>query len=384
MDMQTENPGEGWMNGLDKIKHIIDALHSNQNQVLKKLASIEKAVTCVQEDTTWVREEVRVVHEIVERLAEHVSLLNDTVVDVEGAPIQKSPVVSAWGPWPGDAHGKGHGRGDTTTIAVDDSVDIRESEPSHIHAGHDADSAIFETQMFEHQTGLDDHMTGMEEEEEEAEWQEYDARCRRLSAPGYAPTHVGDDDDAQQPMETQIELTLGGMEGGSLASGMSTWSSYTTTVKEMRAPAPGDRDTIEGWVQSKRVRGSSTELGGDDRTEIMGTQLGTHVSLNLNMSPERVDTADGVTGRGRKFAGNGGGRGSKGGGRGSGRGSGRGKKIPNIHPRFRSTVYFQMGRTYKVCCLMVPNYVRGLGGYRVFSSVCANQITTVVCRRLSV
>lgn len=29
MDMQTENPGEGWMKGLDKIKHSIDALHSN-------------------------------------------------------------------------------------------------------------------------------------------------------------------------------------------------------------------------------------------------------------------------------------------------------------------------------------------------------------------
>jgi hypothetical protein len=46
---------------------------------------------------TWVRGDVSVVHEVVEKLSDYVSMLNNTVAIVEEVPEQRSPEVSAWG-----------------------------------------------------------------------------------------------------------------------------------------------------------------------------------------------------------------------------------------------------------------------------------------------
>lgn len=82
----------------EDIKCCISMLDATQNVIVKKLESMEKVVTLVQEDVTWVRGDVGVVHEILEIIAEHVSMLNPTVAEVEGVPEHRSIQVSAWGP----------------------------------------------------------------------------------------------------------------------------------------------------------------------------------------------------------------------------------------------------------------------------------------------
>lgn len=80
MEWQTDNASDGWMERLDDINSYITTLDDTQNAILNKLASLEKLVTCVQEDMTWVRGEVGVMHEVLENVAEYVGNLSNTVV----------------------------------------------------------------------------------------------------------------------------------------------------------------------------------------------------------------------------------------------------------------------------------------------------------------
>ena len=98
MDKQTDNTGDALTDSLEAIKGSIAALDGTHNVMADRLASLEKVVTSVREDMTWVKDDVRVVHEILEKLADYVSMLMKTVVEVDGVQAHTPPHDLSLGP----------------------------------------------------------------------------------------------------------------------------------------------------------------------------------------------------------------------------------------------------------------------------------------------
>lgn len=96
--------GEPVTESVEDMKSCIATLDASQNVMVRKLGALEKLMMSVQEDITGVRGEVGVVNEILEKLSDYVSLLSNTVAEVDGMPAPRSPAPSAWGGWGNDAH----------------------------------------------------------------------------------------------------------------------------------------------------------------------------------------------------------------------------------------------------------------------------------------
>jgi len=152
-EMLVSNEGDVWSEPLEHMKGAIAAMHGTQFVILEKLSALEKLVSCVQEDTTWLRGDVRVVHEVVEKLSDYVSTLSNTVAVVEGMPELRSPDVSAWGAWTKDeANARQRGRSESTRVEEIDRVLLGEEERNHLPLG--GESLVLETQMYDSHTGL--------------------------------------------------------------------------------------------------------------------------------------------------------------------------------------------------------------------------------------
>lgn len=57
------------MERLEEIKNCIAMLDATHSTIVSKPALLEKVVIDVQEDVTWMRGDVRVVHEVVEKIS---------------------------------------------------------------------------------------------------------------------------------------------------------------------------------------------------------------------------------------------------------------------------------------------------------------------------
>ena len=69
LEIHTNSAGDAWMERLEEIKNCIAMLNATHNTIVSKPASLEKVVIDVQEDVTWMRGDVRVVHEVVEKIS---------------------------------------------------------------------------------------------------------------------------------------------------------------------------------------------------------------------------------------------------------------------------------------------------------------------------
>ena len=321
LDALTTNRSDALTEGLDELKSYIAA----------PFASLEKVVRGVQEDMTGVRTDVGVLHEMMDRMSDYVGNLTKTVADVDGLHVYRSPDPPAWGWSKDEAHAKEGERADMMALAESEGIMELGQERSIIHAGHDADSAIQETQMFGNSACMYTNITSLSEVGGEPGWEEVDPECREHSSPsGQQPEKdVGFDGMAQDG--TQLDLTPVPMQTGTQAPGPSFWSQFASAVNSMEAPA---RDT---WVPCKRGRENEVETGARQYAKTMAGETPVHEEFNLNVSPQRLHTGASMRGRGRNAAISARGAGRRGGARGGGRGTGRVKKPPTIQPRYRST-----------------------------------------------
>lgn len=357
LEVGPEHTSDALIDTLEDIKSTIAALDATQKVFAQNLTALEKVVTNVQEDTTWVKGEVAVVHEILEKLADYVSMFTKTVAEVEGAPADGSPHVSAWGPWPHSTHPEERGRVDRTGIAEREGVRLSEEDRPHVHGGHDADSAIFETQLHEISAGTYTNITSLSEEGGEGGYQQNEEGGREMFSPKDRQQGGEDGDDGMEVLGTQVELTMAALLTGTQAPGRSMWSQFTHTVKDMPAPVFGGGDLNEGWVPSKRLRESWTESAGKESAEPMAHNTVGQETFNLNLSPEVLDTGHSRRGRGRNAGNPARGPGSRGGGRAGGRRAGRAKRLPVLQPRYTSTASLPAPATTEIPKCIPPIFV---------------------------
>ena len=113
----------------------------------------------MREDTTWMKEDLRIVHEVMENLADHVCTLSKPREEPDGVREPRSLEVSAWGTWKDEAHKNANDNGGTTTNTEEAPVRLRDEEPSHVRGGQEAACSIRETQMPDMYPGMHANMT---------------------------------------------------------------------------------------------------------------------------------------------------------------------------------------------------------------------------------
>ena len=337
-DIQTHSASASWIDTLSDIKRCIASVDATQNAIVNKLGLLEKCVACVQEDVAGMRSDVEAVYEIVDSLADHVSLLKNTVAVVEGLPDHRSPEVSAWGPWPDAVFEEDHDIAETTAVAEDDMDQLGDEDNSHVNAIYGLQGAIPETQLFDMNTTLVPNRMSQEEDGGGEGWVgKTGSRSVRGSPKENFTLAEGEADFLETLGGQQMELTLESTQTGTQIPGRSAWSDYTSSVRNMAAPTFGGGDSSPGCVRSKRARGSNSTMVPRDTAETGVVEMAHHRGLNLNLSPGVPGAPCGLSGRGRSAAGPGRGPGSRGGARGGGRGAGRVKRPEAVQPRYATT-----------------------------------------------
>ena len=76
--------GEGMEEPFKALHASIAATNAVQTWILEMLAAMEKLVVTVQFDMTWVRDDMRGVHNVMENIADHVCELRDATTELEG------------------------------------------------------------------------------------------------------------------------------------------------------------------------------------------------------------------------------------------------------------------------------------------------------------
>lgn len=159
LEEEDNNGVDGIVDRMDEMKCNIAGIDATQNAIFDKLASLEKAIMRMQEDTTWVREELRVVHEVTENLADHVCMLSKQRTEEDALQQQRSPEVSAWGTWKDGGHTNVNDIAGITKNTEEAPVQLRDEEPSHIQKGKEAACSIRETKLCDMYSGMQGNIT---------------------------------------------------------------------------------------------------------------------------------------------------------------------------------------------------------------------------------
>ena len=338
MDMQISHPRNGWEEKLDDMKRCIVALESSQFALGCRVVALVKALTSVQQDVAWVRGDISGLHDIMQNLDDHVRMLSNTVATVEGGAKRVLAEVSARGPWPVDEQGKEGRLLERTRSLEEDRVNLVDEEPSHVHGGQDADSAIRETQMLDINTDMPADITSLADDDGGGVYYGAEEASRGISAPERQATATPDEEDARELGDPQMVMTLAPTQTTTQLHAAPTWSEYTSTGGDMPPPTHGGGDSWEGGARSKRGRDSCSEFDAGDGVVAMADDVGGPGEFNLNLTPEKVDASEAVQGGWKVSATPARGPGSRGGRTGSGRGTSRVPKLPTVWPRYHTTV----------------------------------------------
>ena len=147
LHIQPDRGTDALYDMLDNMKCSIAGIDAKQNEIVEKIASLEKVVFSMQVDMTWVREDLGVVHEVMEKLTDHVCTLSKTRSEANGVPDQRSPEVSPWGTWKQDAQFNEREEAGIIANTEEAVVHLGDEEPNHIRGGTQAACSIRETQM---------------------------------------------------------------------------------------------------------------------------------------------------------------------------------------------------------------------------------------------
>lgn len=76
VETRFQNAPGGLLDRLDGMRTSMVAVVAGQDAILNRLLGLEKVVAIVGVDMAWVREDVGVVHEVIDKMADHVSFLS--------------------------------------------------------------------------------------------------------------------------------------------------------------------------------------------------------------------------------------------------------------------------------------------------------------------
>ena len=305
--------------------------------VIEKLALLERVVGTVQFDMTWVRDDMKAVHQVMERLAEDMCDIRDGTAEVERPREQVSVDAS-----PPQAVG---GNGDVEDVTKAPSASTSRGEqqyggegvPSWITGGNEGGSYLDETQA-----PLINPCTNMKSSTAlvvgRSDWGYALAPSPGATSPPCQQPRVSADKEPMEEESQQIEMSCQSAQIPTPLTGRTMWQDFTTAVRDWPRPTMPPIEREEGWVATKRGRWDLTDYGKGSAALQGATEVEDIAAANLNAVLERhVGTLQTLGGRdadpSKCIAGS-----SKNGGNAAGRGYGRGKRLPEVQPRYHTPV----------------------------------------------
>lgn len=306
--------------------------------VIEKLEFLEKAVGTVQFDMTWVRDDMKAVHQVVEKMADIVYNIHDDAVELDRAREQVSLYGSPPPPWRGKEQvadipkppSASTSRGDAH--CADDSLNI-------CNGGRDVAGNFIED-IQAHMPCTDSH-TERKKSTVEGRKELGDAHdtLPDVCLTPWLEPRVTIEQDLLDEESQQIDFSCQSTQLPTPMTGKHMWSDFAAAVRDWPAPSAVGTGLEEGWVPAKKGRWDTMDYGKDMAGAGIGAQAATGGTLNLNTLPEGRGEIARQHGRGAMaaptsaFAAP-----SSKGANGSGRGSGRGRGLPDVNPRFHNPV----------------------------------------------
>ena len=308
-----------------------------QSILTEKVTLLEKVVGTVQFDMTWVRDDMKAVHQVMERIADNICDIREGVPEVDVPLAQVSVDASPPQAWKGKEQETDNGKPPSAST----------SRGEHFYDDDDMLGG-----------NVDRDMTENHEEETYANIRTNDAEMNNMAVAGegrrewghartttpalrmsqWPQSRVNIDMEPLQEESQRIEMSCQSSQLPTLVTDRSMWLDFTAAVRGWQAPSEPVSAVQEGWVKTKKGRWEPTEYGKVVAEPGSSLQAEAHGTLDLGMVAERLGETGRPRGEGAIPATDCIAEASKKGTNGSGRGAGRGRGLPAVQPRFHTPV----------------------------------------------
>jgi hypothetical protein len=309
---------------------------------------------------TWVRDDVKGVHEAMNRFGDYVCDIQDAAADVDRVMDQARLDGSQQQQWKGKdivvdfpipegvkVRQGGQQRGgqyvaDGNACRKEGGVYIQESQAlGTAHDMHTSPEALPDAGrmdwLYEHGTSPD------------------------MGSPPCKQPTVNIEKEPLQEVSQQIEMSWQSSQVQPPVTTPSMFTDYSTAVRDCRAPNESGNEMDARWVRAKKARWDLAEYGKENVFTGSDQFLGGHGALNLNLTPEKQGNPERPRGGGGVAVTNCTPAGSKTPSSGAWRGTASGKRPPAVQPRYHTSV--SASRANKWCgCLCIGNHRSACGG----------------------
>jgi hypothetical protein len=216
MEAEATTVGVDMGEPLKSLQTSIAAINAVQTRILEKLATMEKQVLTVQFDMTWVRDDMKGVHNVMENIAEGLCELKDATAEVDRIGEQVQAEQCAQRARAGKGH-REHGKESAMVTAEHGMNDGGDAcEAAHDPTGYEPRSYIEETQDFDTNldTNLDMHINVVSSPEEDRDngWGHVREASVGLGSPPCTQKRGHNATDVVFQESQQVEMTCPGTE----------------------------------------------------------------------------------------------------------------------------------------------------------------------------
>ena len=274
----------------------IAALCRGQGILMEKMTYLEKIVGTVQFDMTWVRDDMKLVQQVMEKYNQHVGAASDAAADVDRLkgqlPVDGSPLRA----WKGKQHVEDMPRPPSViSTLVEMACGGEELADCNVDMGN-AGQFSEETLAFVKSPGTikktqDVPNTGRRD------WGYVLTSSPDMGTPACQQARASIEKEAMQEDTQEMEMSCQSTQPQTNATGRSIWSDFAYAVRDWPPSAAGGTYTEEGWMGSQKGRWDSPDYGNDIPGAFSGPMLEEHGTVNLStpmQKPGRTPTIRGV------------------------------------------------------------------------------------------
>jgi hypothetical protein len=335
---------EGGEGDLATLYAAIATFSRGQAILIEKMTKLERAVQTVQFDMTWVRDDMKAVHQVMERIAECFCDAGEAALDVdigrEELPVDDSPVEH----WKGKEAAVDIPKPPSLSASRGEGQSGVDNVPAFNDGGHNPgnhiDVAEVDFQIVDVNPGRS--VAAMEGRRE---WEYARVAQPVLRQTPWEETMINIEKEPLEDESLEAEMSCQSTPLQTPAVGRTMWSDFQTAVRDWPPTSVAATGFEEGWVPTKKGRWDTTEYAKDaagPTTPAAGPTTpakgGEYGATNLKFWPLRQGDAGGAEGRGLVASTELIGGATRKGGNGTGRGSGRGRGLPLVNPRFHTQV----------------------------------------------